>query len=228
MTTAIVATTPQQMQEAQSTTLAWVVKKIEAVKHELADARATFTTLQAAKFNTNRATAMIRRASRRVTFYEKIHAALEAGYVIIPPFDVQIFAVRTDRGPKRDMDEFRNTADQRGRALPVGEGQYVDPQPVRINSGETMTKERADKTTYEVALYENDEWRDADLPVRAHKPQLITAVHGAMGQLIFDALGIAPSFRSVDPIIVGEIYRPDVYRASIMFFVAWWLDEADL
>jgi hypothetical protein len=101
MTTAIIATTPQQMQEAQSTTLAWVSRKIETVKHELADARATFTTLQAAKFNTNRATAMIRRASRRITFYEKIHAALEAGYVIIPPFDVQIFAVRTDRAPKR-------------------------------------------------------------------------------------------------------------------------------
>jgi hypothetical protein len=54
------------------------------------------------------------------------------------------------------------------------------------------------------------------------------AVRGAMDKLIFDALGIAPSFRAVDPIIVGQIYRPDAYHESISFFVAWWLDEADL
>lgn len=99
----------------------------------------------------------------------------------------------------------------------------VDRVPVA-----TIQKERSDKSKYDVTLYENSDWRDEiDMPVRAMKPVLIEAVGKALELKIFDALGIAPAYRAADPIIAGQIRRPD-NKGVITFFVAWWLDEQDL
>lgn len=224
---AIIALNPQQMAEAQTTTLGWIDKKLSAAEAELGEADALHNTLVGRGMNPTTAKSMMNRAAKRVRFYDKCKAALAAGYYIIPPFPIQLFAVRTDRGVIKDRGERSWTSEQIGRSLPVGEGAYRNPTVARLHI-DNVTKKSSDGSSREIAIYENDSWRDEiDLPVRAMKPTLIEAVGRALELKIFDALGIAPAYRSADPIIAGQIRRPDG-KGALTFFVAWWLDESDL
>lgn len=223
---AVIALNPQQMQDSQATTIGWVEHRLIQAKRELATAEQVFNSLQANKLRTQPASTQIKKARQRIAFYEKVKAALDAGYYIIPPFDVQLFAIRTDRNlPSRERGTRQWETQESSRSMPPGEGEYVNPVPVRdVVDSETKT-DSSGKTT-SIDIYENTEFRDVDLPVRAMKPQLIEATGKALKERIFDALGIAPSYRSADPIIVGQIKRPT--GGVLTFFVAWWLDEADL
>lgn len=225
---AVIALNPQQMQDAQATTIGWVDHRLTQARRELATAEQVFNSLQANKLRTQPASTQIRKARQRIGFYEKVKAALDAGYYIIPPFDVQLFAIRTDRAaPNSDRGTRHGAYDERSRSLPVGDGQYVSPTPVREVTGQDTKTDSAGKATF-VDIYENTEFREIDLPVRAMKPQLIEATGKALAAKIFDALGIAPAYRSADPIIVGQIKRPGSYAGTLTFFVAWWLDEDDI
>ena len=226
----LIALTPDGMMRAQADCLGWADTKLAQAKHELVLADQNFNALQRAKLRTQTATTMIRKARARITFYEKIKAALAAGYYIIPPFDVQVFAIRTDRAsPPADSNDREWIKDANPRLLPVGEGEYVNPVPIRDCIGTEMVTKR-DKTEVEQNIFQNIRWQDIDLPVRAIKPTVIEASGKALALKIFDALGIAPAYRSADPIIVGHIRRPGAprYAAPLTFFVAWWLDYTDL
>lgn len=223
---AVMAFNPTQMAEAQSTTMQWIDKKLEGAKQDLAIADQTFDALQRARASVAPAKSLLDKAQRRVRFYEKVRAALQAGYYIIPPFDIQLFAVRTDRAPSADAGRRHWTDDQKGRSLPVGDGNWVDPRPVRVHV-DTETEDDGRGGKRQVMLYENTEWRDElNIPHRALKPQIIDAIGKALEEKIFDALGIAPAYRAADPIIAGQIRRPG--GGTLTFFVAWWLDEEDL
>lgn len=51
----------------------------------------------------------------------------------------------------------------------------------------------------------------------------------AMALNVFDQLGVVRnSVRSGDPIVVGQILDPRGGGRMATFFVAWWLDTADL
>lgn len=226
MMNAIIAVNPQQMQEAQATTVGWIDKKLAAANAEFDEASALRDQLARRNMNVSHAQRLLDKSMKRVRFYEKVKAALEAGYYIIPPFNIQLFAVRTDRAPRADRSTKGWSNDQKGVSLPVGLGRYVDPQVQRLAVDKVQEKNH-DGTTRDVTVYENGDWRDEiDLPVRAMKPQLIEAVGKALEERIFDALGIAPAYRAADPVIAGVIRRPG--GGELNFFVAWWLDEADL
>lgn len=224
---AIIAVNPQQMQDAQATTLGWIGAKLSDAQCDLALAEETIKSLSDAGLRTAPAVSLRAKATVRVRYYEKVRAALQAGYYIIPPFDVQLFAVRTDRRSPNEESTTRWANEQKGRALPAGEGRYVNPVVGR-HVARKYTETNADKTTREVTIFRNDNWQDGiDLPVRALKPQIIEEVGRALELKIFDALGIAPAYRAADPIIAGQIRRPGT-RGALTFFVAWWLDEQDL
>lgn len=224
---AIIAINPQQMQEAQATTIGWVGAKLAEAQNELALAKQTFEALHVAGLRTKSAEHLAAKANRRIKFYEKLKAALEAGYHIIPPFNIQLFAVRTDRASLNDDSESRFSSEQRGRSLPVGVGRFENPAVTRFADREEERK-NFDGTTRKVTIFRNGNWPDEiEMPIRALKPQVIEATGRALHEKIFDALGIAPAYRAADPIIAGQIYRPDG-KGVITFFVAWWLDEGDL
>lgn len=227
---AVIALNPQQMQDAQSTTLRWTDERIATAKADIAEADGLHDELQRMGVRNANAASMAAKARRRLAFYEKVKAALEAGYYIIPPFAVQLFAVRTNReNPPDERSERRWPIEVTPAALSIGTGRYVDPQPARQHL-DTIQKPNYDgKGTHDVAIYENvDEWADVAIPVRALKPQLIEATGKALQEKIFDALGIAPAYRSADPIIVGQIKHYDRNKSPLTFFVAWWLDKSDL
>lgn len=224
---AIIAVNPQQMQEAQATTISWVDAKLKAAEAEFDEASVTINALTARGLRSDGAKNIIDRAARRVKFYEKVKAALAAGYYIIPPFNIQLFAIRTDRGPNFDRSDSRWTKEHLPRTLPMGAGEYRNPAVSRYKV-DTETRVEGDKT-FDVAIYGNGRWPDEiELPVRALKPQIIEAVGQALELKIFDALGIAPAYRAADPIIAGQINRPDKKGEVLTFFVAWWLDQSDI
>lgn len=220
---AIIALNPQQMQEAQATTIAWADQRIIEANEELREAQQVQQALSGASLRRTQASSLITKARARLRFYEKVKAALAAGYYIVPPFPIQLFAIRRDdEAPSKERGERRWQKGFEPQALPIGEGRYVDPFMPRLHIDNVK---RSDGT--EVAIYENDAaWKDVTLPVRALKPQIITEVGRALEQKIFDALGIAPAYRAADPIIIGDIKRPN--GTSLSFFVAWWLDQEDL
>lgn len=224
---AIIAVNPQQMQEAQATTAGWIETKLAGARKELSLAEEVYNSLHRNKLRSTAASSQINKARRRIVFYEKVQAALAAGYYIIPPFDIQLFAIRTDRHSPHNSDHGTSkwTSDQTARKLPLGEGHYVDPDAVREQVS-TKNEKNHDGTTREVALYANTEWRDIEMPIKALKPQVIEETGRALALKIFDALGIAPAYRAADPIIAGQILRPD--GGALTFFIAWWLDEQDL
>lgn len=228
----IIATTPQAMQEAQQTTTRWVERKIDGARAELVEVEATRAALIRAGAETKRVARLAKLAERRIRFYEKIKAALDAGYVIIPPFAVQAFAIRVPENSVPSAERSRNswTGDESTRRLAIGEGRYVHPRPARERIDTETEKLPHDPTkTREVAIYENKaDWLRVDIPVIAQKPQIIDAVKGAMDKLLFDALGIAPAYRDADPIIVGQITHWRDRGNPVTFFVAWWMDERDL
>jgi len=225
---AIIAVNPQQMQEAQATTIGWISAKLADANGDLANAKETFLALQKAGLRTRPVEAIAAKANRRVKFYEKVKAALEAGYYIIPPFDIQLFAIRTNRVSTPDnVSDSRWQQEMKPVSLPVGEGRYENPAVARVEAG-TVQRTNSAKQDYTVTLFKNGNWQHGiDLPIRAMKPQIIEEVGRALHMKIFDALGIAPAYRAADPIIAGQIVRPDG-RGPLTFFVAWWLDEADL
>jgi len=228
---AIIALNPGQMAEAQTTTVAWAEKKLAAAKAELDEADGIAHTMRTYGLRVDPAERQMDRAAKRVRYYEKVKAALEAGYYVIPPFDIQLFAVRTDRVTvDGKLSEYpHESREQQARALPIGAGRFANPVPV-VSAVDTQTKPAYGdpSKTREVTIYAATDWRDEiDLPVRAMKPTIIEAVGKALDEKIFDALGIAPAYRAADPIIAGQIKRPDG-KGVLTFFVAWWLDESDL
>src|SRR3546814_433863 len=93
----LIARDPAELHQSQQKLIAWCSAKLdEASKHvdEL------ITNLMIANRNgwkTSVLATAVRREKQRVTFYDKIMAALNAGFYIIPNFDADVFAVRTDR-----------------------------------------------------------------------------------------------------------------------------------
>lgn len=99
---AIIALNPGQMQEAQATTLAWVDAKIAGAQADVEAAESTVATLRAYGLKPDTAEGQLNKAAKRVRFYRKVRAALALGYYIVPPFPLQLFAIRTDQQVPRD------------------------------------------------------------------------------------------------------------------------------
>lgn len=172
---AIIALNPRQMAEAQGTTISWASQRIEQAQIELREAEQVAAALSGASLRRTQASNMISKARARLRFYEKVKAALEAGYYIVPPFPLQLFAIRVqdDATPAEERSERRWAIEAAPQALPAGEGRYVRPEIKRIHVDNETRKNSHNDGTHQVAICENDiEFGDVVLPVRALKPQI--------------------------------------------------------
>lgn len=228
----LVALTPAELPAAQSAIIEWCDRKIESLTAAVNDLDKN---IEIAKRNLWRCQGLqnaVNRDRRRIQFYEKIGAALQAGYLIIPNFPIDAFAVRVQRQKPPAIehgylnDRLRNAAPE---LLPIGEGRYVDdlqayrdkPTQEPDHQGKPETRHHFTPTDY----YE--EW---DFPFALVKPTVLTAVERAMALKIFDQVGVVRERKS-DPIIVGQLIDPRSTRYNqrrVTFFVAWWLNTSDL
>lgn len=224
----VIATSPGDMQRAQRSLILWAARKIQMVKNELEAAREQLRLHQEHKWSTAGWRSEILRKERRADFYRKIKMALEAGYYIVPPFPLEIFAIRTKReAPRPNNSTNPRSLVQSADVLPAGEGRYVDVTPYRSDYVEN--EKRGDKTV-PVRYYYATEYQDVDFPFKLARAEIRSATDKAMSLGIFDQLGVLPQRRAPDPIVCGQILVPNkpyyrfATREAITFFVAWWLD----
>jgi hypothetical protein len=229
----LVALVPGDVPAQQAKLAAWCTAKVAtltAERSDLLDSARVAKSNQWSFLNLERAAA---RVARRVIYYEKIKAACEAGYLVIPNFDVEVMAVRITRPVHRVTQTFEGAkvtvaAPDLG---PAGEGMYVDDKrPYTDESYQTPDPLKAGQMK-DHALYISDGTDDEiDFPVLGVKPIIMEATARAMALRIFDRIGVVTGAKE-DPLVVGQIIDPRCHHLYLVkpdrmvsFFVAWWLD----
>jgi hypothetical protein len=226
----VIATSPKDMEAGQRSLILWAARKIQMVKNELEEFRAQFKACQDHKWNASGWRSQILKAERRADFYRKIKSALEAGYYIVPPFPVDIFAIRTNKElPNRNVSRHSNNHDQLPAVLPEGEGRYVNNRPIRDKY--RTNEKQGDGTTRSVTNYYASDFQDVDFPFKLARAEIRSLTDAAMKLKVFDRLGVLPRVRNPDPIVCGQILVPDKPfwrghddRKLVNFFVAWFFD----
>lgn len=228
----LIAHSREQMAAAQTKLISWAQKKSDEYKAEAADASNAAVIALAAGFATAPFHRTHRKAMRLGQYYDKIKAALEAGYVLIPEFPVDVFAVRTKKKlPEPMTSRYRNdTRPQSSEGPPIGDGRYVDSDPVIGHAfNERITDEKT-KAVSTISYWRADEFKDViDFPMSVAKAEIMDDVACAMQHKIFDEIGVLPNRRIVkkDPIVVGIIRDPrsaTYSKKRLMFLIAWYLD----
>lgn len=233
----IVALTPAEMPLAQTSLIGWCDRKVAALESEAKDLDEHHAIAVA---NGWKLAAVVRQRSlarRRIIYYQKMKAAVEAGYLIVPNMPVDVFAVRVQRQTpiEQTRDEgWRIAMEAVPETLPVGDGRYVG---LALTQHRESYKESDDSSGKEITKYQwlSDDYTEVDFPVKAVKPVILDATARALGLRIFDQLGIVSNAgvrrrwgRKGDPIVVGQIIDPRGQGRGATFFVAWWLNTADL
>ncbi len=224
----VFATKPHEMAAAQQEMVDWAAARVAEAKADLDDVSAGLQIAVENAWQTGPLERAVDKAARTVTFYEKIHLALAAGYYIVPPFPIDIFTIRTDRRrPKEKRStNYWDRHSQEARLLPAGAGRYVarDPVVFQTKFPAIGTGPNEGERTEHFAK----EFREVGFPFGLAKPQVMEATAAAMALKVFDQLGALPAVAKSDPIICGQILKPDAHRTPVTFFVAWWLETKGL
>jgi hypothetical protein len=223
----LVALTPEAMLPAQAELAAWCDQKIAAVRAELADIEANLDLATEHGWKHASVAAALNRTKKRILYYEKLKVAVAAGYVVVPNFPIDVFAVRVQRQkqPAQVKDNTRGGFPAVPELLPAGEGRYVDDQ---LHYRDVSLVATVDGKEREVPRYMSDDYDAVDFPVTLVKPSIMDATARAMALKVFDQLGTVTNEVGRDPIVVGQLLDPRGHGRRITFFIAWWLDTASL
>jgi hypothetical protein len=237
----VAASTLEEMNAAQKNLIIWAGKKIEKLKDELKAAEVNLELAKKRKWATEPFKRIVALATKKGQYYEKIRAALEAGYTIIPDMPMDIFAIRTTK--KSPSKNYATTSTQYGggaspndqvsNSPALGTGKFVSPQAFiqtrayekKDDKGNITPMEKAWATEFDEAI---------DFPFKMAKPSVLNATAKALGQKFFDEIGGAPSrqqARKGDPMVIGRIFyggKNPWQQKGISFLVTWFIDSKDL
>lgn len=238
----VLAKNRAEMIEAQTQSVGWALNKLTEIQSELAEAEANLDQAKQNKWKITGWQNSVRRAKKRCEYYEKIHAALEAGYVIIPNFPIDVFAVRTNRAYplaqyNQNTSSWGDNIDrtQTSEVLALGDGTHFDSVPaVRANTW-------VDKNGIKQYNWHADSFNDVDFPIKGVKPTILEETSKALLLKIFDEVGCNPGRqgwspgkglnKKADPMVVGRIkYKVGGYSEDkvVSFLITWWLDFKDI
>lgn len=236
----VIATNPAQMERSQKSLILWLARKLQAERELERDTKEQFDIALRSKWKIEPWKRRLNQCGERLAFYRKVKVALEAGYYIVPPFPMDVFAVRTTATSPRHKYHYRTTKSEvtePAMLLAAGEGNYVSAHP---SLTEQLYYER-DKTTGQLDYgkiksreYAAFRHAEVDFPFKMVKPIVMEETAKAMALKIFDQLGVLPSVPvrghvvQRDPMICGQILAQHKKRAPITFFIAWWLDTRSI
>ena len=70
---------------------------------------------------------------------------------------------------------------------------------------------------------------EIDFPFKLAKPQVLDAAARAMAFKIFDDIGMLPTHRGADPMIIGRVeYREGYHRKFISFLITWFINTSEI
>jgi len=220
----VFAKNPTQMESAQQEMVAWAESQVNTERLEVETLTAAREVAKKNKWATRSYSAAITRAQKRLTMYEKVLAALQQGFYLVPNFPVGVFAVRNKKkkpapGPAQRREQ--NVANVATQLLPLGVGEYVDAEP-SVKQVVRKNKEGVPETRW-VA----DEFQPVSFPFTFVTPDITETAAEAMKLGIFDEIGCLPERRQRrgDPIIVGRIGNKEGYNEkTFTFLLAWFMD----
>lgn len=229
----LVAADPAAMAESQRQLVEWSGRKRDECEASAKELRENLETAKRNKWKTTTIANALRREEQRVTFYDKLCAAVAAGFHIIPNFGGEVFAIRTERSASGSATStcsassaLQRLPDQSAQALPVGYGEYRSDVPV----GQTYVAGREGAPGKEVTRYNAyvTDFAEIDFPFSLARPEVLNATQQAMALKIFDELAALPATRKADPMVVGRIKKPWMksWQANnhVTFLVIWFLD----
>jgi hypothetical protein len=231
----LAARNTEEMGLASKQLTEWLTAKIKAVKHEAAELTDAYEIAVERKWGSTILKRHSQLAAVRVIFYEKVLAAVEAGYTIVPNFPVDLFAIRVKReAPVRETihedSSWRSSPSPplvKTLALPASEGRYV----ADVTKGDTNTEKVKSAEGKELIRkrFTVREYGEVEFPIACARPVVMEAAAQAMALNVFDAIGICPQ-RNVrkDPLIIGQIrlhkQRKWGEPPLVSFLIAWHLD----
>ncbi len=227
-----VVTEPGQMGVAQQDLIVWCDRKLAALQADQDEAIASFEIARKAKWRSAPLKAAADKIERRMRFYRKVKQALEAGYVIVPDFPCDVFAVRTDRKPNGAIKRWQSSVpDVPARDLAPGSGEYHPPAPMVRHRDYQVMKDGKEVTIQNWWAVDH---ADMEFPVALAAPAVLSAAAEAMALRLFDEMAIVLPSSQRDPIVTGRIIDPTrggsrrAWQHRCAFFVAWWCRESDL
>ena len=235
----LVATNAIEMSAAQADLTSWLKDKCRDIENEITEIEIARDEAREHKWKTSSFSSLLRKAQVRYNFYEKVLAAVEAGYTIVPNFPIDVFAIRVAREYPTEGEQWnRNSAASYSAEktdLPLlGEGQFVSPEPKSRRYQREITEKDGSKWTKHTLVPTG--FKEAEFPVLAAHPVVMKATAEARDKMLFDQIGICPpSGRKRgkgDPLIIGQIIEtmPRWGEPShvVSFLIAWHLDLKNL
>ena len=221
--------------------LDFVRKKKASVEGELSERQEALAYAKKQKWQTTALARIVRQTKASVGYYEKVAAALEAGYVVMPPIDCEVFAVRIGDNASLPKDYTRKNpsswhwpsgdigAAQTDVPL-LGEGGYVAPETkfkVTYFKQAITTNGKTEEVPFRTTS-PREFISEIPFPLIVAKARLMDATQQAMALRAFDDIAISPSrgLRKADPIIMGRIHRRN--RQPLCFMIAWYVNPEDI
>ncbi len=229
MNNQVVAYSPNELVAAQVTVRGWCAENIRRLLMQKHEAEQNIQVALDGRFNSKPFKAILRRCERRIDYYKKIGKAIKLGYMIVPNFDLDLFAVRTSKKkPRKEVLTYDNFQ-QTGEILPEGDGRYVDVEPYtehEMRDSTNYKNEPCRKKFYWPTAFDEE----ITFPATIIKPHIIKETQKAMGFKLFDQIGVARGRRIScgDPIVCGRFLDRTRSEKAVTFFIAWWLDQDDI
>lgn len=233
--TVLIARYPGEMAQCQTSMILWCRKKIEDCKMQTKDLADNLEIAKRSKWRTSALAVAHKRAENLEVFYMKVLAALEMGYCLVPNFPLEVFAIRTKKkNPRRGVVHNHWNVEplqQNCQALPIGDGQWVNDDPILERRWREESDGKGGTKQYDVLVPKSFN-EVIDFPFVMTKPKILEATERAMVSKIFDDLGILPANqRKGDPMVIGRIKDPRSTKYDLRFLsflVCWFVDVETL
>lgn len=243
----VIAQDLQELLDANAQLGAWCQAKQAAALEEIEHADEVIAQAKAAKLSVKAITRLRRLAQRRFEYYEKLGAALEAGYTMLPPLGSMaqrtVIAIRTDEEPtvffRENARQYNGRwnlpqrVERRPPGLPMGEGQCLNPAPDQFV--ETWQETKDGKAITMAGRRGRNRWRVPELPVEMCRPQLISALDRAASLAVFDEIVVVGiEKKKPDPILCGLVHHHSIVGKghwdprAVWFLLGWWIDTRTL
>jgi len=225
-----IASSPEALPLIQGQLAAWCKEKLKEALEEDHQLWTAHDEAKAHKWKCSTLLAAAKKASMRVTFYQKTMAALDAGYMLFPPIDnFSVLAIRTDETQHRfgsvttAMYNQTPLADVEAPGLDTGEGEWKNPRVRWYRCGTVKAPDGSERQQWGKYL----DMESPEFPLVMARAECVEATSRAMEQKVFDEIVLYPEAARKDPVILGRIHDRARDR-WLNFLISWRVDKRDL